>query len=85
VEEDHVVDAPPIMSWFEKESHLYGRPEVKAFVAGGKLDAAAMVGFAVNDHERRTIELGIKRRYSSKQIANGVEEDEYPGLKGANE
>ena len=85
VEEDHVVDAPPIMSWFDRESRLYGRPEIKQFIKGGALDASAMVGFPVTEAEQQAIELGIKRRYSSRQIAHGVAEDEYLGLKGANE
>jgi HK97 family phage portal protein len=82
VEEDHVVDAPPIMSWFDRETRLYGRQEIKQFVAGGALDASSMVGFPVTDAEQQAIELGVKRRYSSKQIARGVAEDGYQGLRG---
>jgi HK97 family phage portal protein len=83
VEEDNVVDAPPIMAWFMDQTRLYGHPEVKQFVSTGTLNAEAMVGFPVTTEQRQAIELGIKRRYSGKQIANGVPEDEYAGLRGA--
>jgi hypothetical protein len=82
VEADHVVDAAPIMSWFQDASRLYSKPQIKTFVTGGLLDIEAMVGFGVTDEQRSIIEQGLLRRYSAKQIVDGVPNDGYPGLKG---
>lgn len=82
VEDDHVVDAAPIMAWFATEPKLYAKPQVKSFAAGGALDIAEMVGFDVTAQQREVIEQGLRRRYSAKQIVEGVPNDGYLGLKG---
>lgn len=83
VQDDNVVDAAPIMSWFANEPRLYSLPEVKAFIAGGAIDLDAMVGCKTTTDEQLLIEQGLRRRYSAKQILEGVPKDGYPGLKGA--
>lgn len=61
--------------------HLYSLPEVAAFQSGQPLDLA-FLGIPVTDAQKAVIETGLRRRYSSAQIANGVAAEQYPGLRG---
>ena len=61
---------------------IYTQPAVAKWLAdpSGQLDAASILGRAVSDSQRQLIEKGLKRRYSSRQIADGVAAEGYPGL-----
>lgn len=61
--------------------HLYTLPEVAAFQSGQPLDLA-FLGVPVTEAQKAVIETGLRRRYSSSQIANGVSAESYPGLRG---
>lgn len=61
--------------------HLYSLPEVAAFQNGQPLDLA-WLGVPVTEAQKAVIETGLRRRYSSAQVANGVPAERYPGLRG---
>lgn len=62
--------------------HLYSLPEIAAFQAGSPLDVS-FLGVPVTEAQKSTIEIGLRRRYSSSQLAEGVPAEGYPGLRGS--
>lgn len=61
--------------------HLYSLPEVAAFQSGQPLDTS-FLGVPVTEAQKAVLETGLRRRYSSAQLADGVMSENYPGLRG---
>lgn len=74
-------DAVQVANAVRALKHLYTVPEVGAYMndPAQSLDTA-FLDVPVSEAMRQTLELGIRRRYSSAQIAEGVPADNYPGI-----
>jgi len=89
IPEAEPVDAPetqpivPVASLVVPEE-LYKHTAVKSFLAGEPLDATSLLGVQPNQASFKALEVGIRRRYSAKQITDGVPSEGYAGLVGEN-
>jgi hypothetical protein len=77
------VDEQPAAASFSLPSDLYKRDAVKVYLSGGTIDWDVLIGAPLNEQQKTALSVGVRRRYSVEQIANGVPAEGYRGVEGA--